>query len=122
MDIETRLMKLERSNRRLQGIIACLIVTLSLSLFFSGKLISRTDAAAQSRGRTLEANELRITNSVGDTVLLLRGNAPRGENPGIQVHGNSSVIECFDDADRKTISIGVMTGDVAYKGGLVKVR
>ncbi|HMV50790.1 MAG TPA: hypothetical protein PLD20_22085 [Blastocatellia bacterium] len=122
MDLETRLTKLERSNRRLQGIIACLIVLLSISLFFGGKLISQTDAAVQSRGKTLEASELRITNSSGDTVLLLRGNASRGENLGIQVHGGSSVIECFDDAERKTVSIGAATGDIAYKGSLAKVR
>ena len=121
MDIETRLMKLERSNRRLQGVIAGLAMMLLVSLFFSGKLVSKTDAAVQSR-KTLEANELIIKNRNGDPILVLRGDAPRNENPGIQLMGNTSVFECFDEANRKTVSIGVQTGDVAYKGGLTKIR
>lgn len=121
MDLETRLMKLERSNRRLQGAIAGLALMLLVSLFFGGKLVSQTNAA-QSGKKTLEANELIIKNLNGDSVLVLRGDASRGQNPGIQLHGGNSVIECFDDADRKTVSIGVMTGDIAHKGSLTKVR
>ena len=122
MDLETRLIKLERSNRRLQGIIAGLAAMLLVSLFFGGKLVSQTDAAAQSGKKTIEANELIIKNRNGDPIVVLRGDAPRNENPGIQITGNTSVFECFDEANRKTVSIGVANGDVAWKGGMTKIR
>ncbi len=121
MDIEARLTRIERSNRQQRIVIACLTVMLFASVIFGGKLVSQTNAAAQA-GRKMELNQLTITNRNGDPIIVLRGDAPRSENPGIMLTGNNSVFECFDEANRKTVSIGVLTGDVAYKGELKKVR
>lgn len=121
MDLETRITRLERSNRQQRIVIACLTVMLFASFFFSGKLVSRTDAAAQP-GRKMELSQLTITNRSGEPVIVLRGDAPRNENPGIQLMGGNSAFECFDEANRKTVSIGAATGDVAYKGELKRVR
>ena len=122
MSLETRLTKLEQSNRRLQAMIACLAIMLLASILFSGQLLRPTDVSAQSGKKTLEANELIIRNLNGDSVVVLRGDGRGGGNSGIQVHGNNSAIECFDEADRKTVSIGVTTGDIGYKGSLTKVK
>lgn len=115
MDFETRLNKLERANRQLRLVMAGLALMLLTSIFFSNKLVSPTDAAQSGRDR-LELKELTIKNSQGDPIVVLRGDAPRNQNPGIQLTGNSSVLECFDEADRKTVSIGVTTGDIWHKG------
>lgn len=121
MNLEARLIKLERSNKRQQIIIACLALMLFASFLFGGKLTASTDVAAQT-GRKMELNELTIKSSSGHRVIVLRGDAPRNENPGIVLTGNTSAFECFDEADRKTFSLGVATGDVAYKGELKKVK
>lgn len=114
MDFETRLIQLERSNRRMRVVIAGLAVLLFVSLFLGGKLVASTNASAQSEH--LQLKSLVIKNSGGDPVVVLHGDAPRGQNPGIQLRGNNSVFECFDESYRKTVSIGVQTGDIVHKG------
>lgn len=114
MNLETRLNKLERANRQLRFVIAGLALMLFASIFFGSKLVSSTDAAQS--GDRLELRELTIKNSNGEPMIVLRGDARRGENPGIQLRGSASVFECFDDANRKTVSIGVSTGDIVHKG------
>jgi hypothetical protein len=121
MNLETRLTKLEQSNKRQRIIIACLALMLFASILLSGKQTPLTDVAAQT-GRKMELNELTITNRNGDPVIVLRGDAPRNQNPGIILTGNMSAFECFDEADRKTFSLGAAAGDVAYKGELKKFR